>query len=82
MNYQIEIQFLGQYDVNGNVLTDPLVIARTASDDFISTVTVDCYFRNTTYSVVAPIGYFNYQTSWNNNDVTTLINEFMLENKI
>lgn len=66
----------------GNVLTDPLVIARSGSDDFISTVNVDCYFRNSDYSVVAPIGFFTYTDSWDNSDVENLINNFMNENKI
>lgn len=83
MNYQIEIQFTGTYKLDeGTTLVDPLVIAMSATDDFVSSVNVACGFQASTYSYYRNIGSFNYTTTWGNLQVEAYINDYMNAHKI
>ena len=83
MQYQIEIQYEGKYQIDGNTqVENPLVIGASANDDLINTVTVGVYFTSPTYYLARPVGSFTYTTDWSNADVVTLINSFMAEHKV
>ena len=84
MAYQIEIQFQGKYQIDGNTLVEnPLVIGASANDDLINTVSVGVYFTSPTYYLARQIGGFTYGTAgWDNSDVVTLINSFMAGCKV
>jgi hypothetical protein len=83
MNYQIEIQFTGTYTLDeGCTIVDPLVIAVSATDDFVSSVAVACLFQAPTYSYYRNIGSFNYTTTWGNLQVEAYINDYMNAHKI
>ena len=83
MNYQIEIQFTGQYQIDADTnVTDPLVIAVAATDDFISNVAIACLFNAPIYSYYRNIGSFTYTTTWGNIQVENYINTFMQNCKI
>ena len=83
MNYQIEIQFTGVYKLDDETqVTDPLVIAVAATDDFISSVGLACLFEAPTYSYYRNIGSFNYTTTWGNLQVEAYINDYMNAHKI
>lgn len=77
-NPQIEIQYTGTYILDdGNSVVDPLVIATSALDDFISTVTVGVLFEAPTYSYARNIGSFTYTLTWGNIQVEDFINNYM-----
>ena len=83
MNPQIEIQFTGTYKLDdGTTIVNPLVIAISATDDFIQSVSVSCAFNAPTYSYGRNIGSFNYTTTWGNLQVETFIYEYMNAHKI
>lgn len=78
MNYQIEIQFTGTYQIDKDTtVVNPLVIAANADDNFISTLSISCLFQNTTYSYYRNIGDMTYTNTWSNADVENYINTFM-----
>jgi len=83
MTYQIEIQFSGKYRIDvDTVVENPLVTAVSATDDFLSNVTIGCVFSNTQYSYFKNTGSFEYQTSWDNMSVEQHINQWMNERKV
>lgn len=78
MNYQIEIQYTGKYQIDPDTLVEnPLVIGASANDDLIETVIVSVYFTSPTYYLARQIGSFTYVDDWSNADVVSLINSFM-----
>ena len=78
MNYQIEIQYTGKYQIDSTTLVEnPLVIGASANDDLIETVSVAVYFTSPAYYLARQIGSFNYVDDWSNADVVNLINSFM-----
>lgn len=78
MTYQIEIQYTGVYQIDAETsVTDPLVIAVGATDDFVSSVAVSCIFQAPTYSYYRNIGSFTYNATWGNIQVEDYINTFM-----
>ena len=82
-NPQIKIQYTGVYQLSkGIVLTDPLVTAMSATDDFVSSVSVACNFSSETYAYGTDIGSFSYNTTWTNADIELFINEYMNARKI
>jgi hypothetical protein len=83
MNYQIKIQFSGEYRIDvDTVVKNPLVTAVAATDDFLSNVAVGCLFENTQYSYFKSTGSFEYETSWDNTSVEQHINKWMNERKV
>lgn len=84
MAYQIEIQFQGKYQIDGNTLVEnPLVIGASANDDLINTVSVGVYFTSPTYYLARQIGSFTYgPDGWDNADVVALIESFMASCKV
>jgi hypothetical protein len=83
MNYQITIQFSGNYRIDTDtVVTDPLVTAVEATDNFISSVNVGCLFQNIQYSYFKNTGSFEYESTWNNTDVVAHLNTWMAARKI
>lgn len=83
MNYQIEIQFTGTYQIDADTtVVNPMVIAANASDNFINTVSLSCFFQGSSYSYYRNIGSFEYTTTWGNLQVETYINQYMNNRKI
>lgn len=81
-NEQIKIQYTGTYILDdGNRVVDPLVIATSALDDFISSVTVGVLFDAPTYSYSRIIGSFTYSLTWGNIQVEDFINNYMNAHK-
>jgi hypothetical protein len=83
MNPQIEIQYTGTYRLDEDTtIINPLVIAVSATDDFVQNVSVACLFNSPTYSYGRNIGSFTYTVTWGNIQVETFINEYMNARKI
>jgi hypothetical protein len=83
MNYQIEIQYTGKYQIDPDTLVEnPLVIGASANDDLINSVYVSVYFTSPTYYLGRQIGSFNYVDDWSNADVVALIESFMASCKV
>jgi hypothetical protein len=78
MNYQIQIQFTGTYQLDSTTTcVNPLVIAYSGADDFIDSVNLTCLFNSSTYSYIRDIGSFNYIDEWTNQDVIDYITNYM-----
>ena len=83
MAYQIEIQYTGVYQIDGETrIENPLVIGASANDDLINTVSVSVYFTSPTYYLARQIGSFTYVNDWSNTDVVSLINTFMSSHEV
>lgn len=83
MAYQIEIQYTGVYQIDGETrIENPLVIGASANDDLIDSVSVGVYFTSPTYYLGRQVGNFVYVDGWDNSDVVALINVYMAGCKI
>lgn len=82
MDPQIQIQYAGTYRLDdGTTVTDPLVTATSAFDDFVQNVTVTCLFSAPTYSYSRVIGTFTYNVTWGNLQVEAFMNDYMANHK-
>lgn len=80
---QIEIQYLGDYQLDATTKAlNPLATVVAATDNFISTVSVDCVFSNLSYAYGRKAGTFEYAQTWTNEDVINHLNAWMEDRKI
>jgi hypothetical protein len=80
---QIEIQYIGEYQLDSNTQAlNPKAVVTACKDDMIKTVFVTCVFSNLSYSYGREAGYFEYEDTWDNSEVEAHMNIWMQARKI